>query len=309
MRLVLWTVIVVVAWTSAFFVNASALDTDLLFTHDAYVQKKSIVEGLPSSRVLFFGGSHTYFSVNAALHQELSGCPSVNFGLHAGLGLGPVLALAAETWRPGDLVVLFPEYGLLEGDGTGWLTAAFGASIGRPGFGADGVEQAAQLTWRSGTTSVQSLAKSAAVGLFGMAGRTEVKLGNRGDTEFFITSTRAVPGASGPRLGEKMRERLERFAASASFSGVRLVIGLSWLLVREDAIGRLREETAKLADDLEAIGPVIRYGQSYNLQTDPALFSDTDQHASPIGRDVHTRLLTSELSAYLPANCTRTAGN
>ena len=64
------------------------------------------------------GGSATLFGHNAAVIEHETGVPTVNLGTHAALGPGYILHLARQLSRPGDTVLLWIEYELLDWSGT-----------------------------------------------------------------------------------------------------------------------------------------------------------------------------------------------
>lgn len=75
-------------------------------------KKVALAAAIPGPKLLIFGGSGTTFGVSAQRIQELTGVPSVNMGTHAGLNMDHILYLARKTARPGDTVLLAPEYEL-----------------------------------------------------------------------------------------------------------------------------------------------------------------------------------------------------
>lgn len=77
-----------------------------------YLDKARRLEETKSPRILIVGGSSAAFGVNSAALERVSGQPVVNLGLNAGLGLRFILNQASSAIRPGDLVVLSPEYAL-----------------------------------------------------------------------------------------------------------------------------------------------------------------------------------------------------
>jgi hypothetical protein len=69
-----------------------------------------------SPRVIFTGGSNLAFGLSSAIVEEqLRPYAPVNMGLDAGLGLDFLLNEIDATLRPGDIVVLSPEYELFLG--------------------------------------------------------------------------------------------------------------------------------------------------------------------------------------------------
>jgi len=86
--------------------NSSSWASDLI------EKKEALAAAIPGPKLLIFGGSGTTFGVSAQRIQEITGVPSVNMGTHAGLNMDLILHLARKTARPGDTVLLVPEYEL-----------------------------------------------------------------------------------------------------------------------------------------------------------------------------------------------------
>lgn len=76
----------------------------------ASFDKHHRLQSTPPPRVIFVGGSNLAFSLDSRLVEERLGCPAVNMGLAAGLGLRFQLAEVKPYLGPGDLVVVAPEY-------------------------------------------------------------------------------------------------------------------------------------------------------------------------------------------------------
>jgi hypothetical protein len=88
-------------------------------------KKAEILAHAKGSRLLLVGGSGVLYSLRASdLERDLGG-PVINFGLHAGLGLDYLLSRVERAARPGDVVVLFLEYGLYVDPTPGWTLADF----------------------------------------------------------------------------------------------------------------------------------------------------------------------------------------
>lgn len=86
--------------------NSSSWASDLI------EKKEALAAAIPGPRLLIFGGSGTTFGVSAQRIQELTGVPSVNMGTHGALKMDHILYLARKSARPGDTVLLVPEYEL-----------------------------------------------------------------------------------------------------------------------------------------------------------------------------------------------------
>ncbi len=74
------------------------------------LDKRQRLRQTAGGRIIFMGGSATAFGVVAAEVERLTGRPSYNQGLHAGLGIPYMLSEMETLAKPGDLLVLSPEY-------------------------------------------------------------------------------------------------------------------------------------------------------------------------------------------------------
>jgi len=84
----------------------------------AIIDKEADLARAASPRLILVGGSNLAFGVDSAALQAGLGnrFHVVNAGLHAGLGLDFMLNQALAHVRPGDVVVVSPEYTLLWSD-------------------------------------------------------------------------------------------------------------------------------------------------------------------------------------------------
>lgn len=83
----------------------------------AIADKQQRADGLKNGpRLLLVGGSGTAFSVDSQVLEDSLHRPVVNLAMHAGLGLTFMLRQVQTAARPGDVVLLTPEYFLSDGD-------------------------------------------------------------------------------------------------------------------------------------------------------------------------------------------------
>jgi hypothetical protein len=84
----------------------------------AYLVKQQAAKALAyRSKVLVVGGSASLFGVDSEIMETLTGLPTVNFGVNAGIGTYALPALADPLIKPGDVVLMPLEYRLLLWDG------------------------------------------------------------------------------------------------------------------------------------------------------------------------------------------------
>jgi len=134
-RAYLWIVLATLAFVcvvggAALWFAAGAGPTELSSGSAQHIyfwqQKKAEILGrAKGSRILLVGGSGPLYSLRAADLERDFGGPVINLGLHAGLGLDYLLTCLQRVARPGDIVVLFLEYGLYVDPVPGWTLADF----------------------------------------------------------------------------------------------------------------------------------------------------------------------------------------
>lgn len=87
---------------------AQAPDNDNFMA--AMIDKHVHANRTPSPRIVFCGGSNLAFGINSQQIEKQTGMPVVNLGLYAGFGLDFMLNEVKAVARPGDIVVVSPEY-------------------------------------------------------------------------------------------------------------------------------------------------------------------------------------------------------
>lgn len=81
--------------------------------HEIINRKQRAASLIKEPKLVLLGGSATLFGIKASVLELELGVPVINGGLHAGLGMNCILREGKKMLRPGDTVMLFPEYELL----------------------------------------------------------------------------------------------------------------------------------------------------------------------------------------------------
>lgn len=79
----------------------------------AFEDKIKLLEEHDEPSLILIGGSNLIFGMDSSILEQEIGLPTINTGLHAGLGLQFFLDMAEKYARPGDVILLSPEYPLL----------------------------------------------------------------------------------------------------------------------------------------------------------------------------------------------------
>ena len=82
----------------------------------ATIDKESLLHRTPSPKIIVIGGSNTIFNIDSKLIGDATGLPTINLGLHAGLGLEFMLNEIRPFLKSGDRVIIMPEYAQFYGD-------------------------------------------------------------------------------------------------------------------------------------------------------------------------------------------------
>ena len=78
----------------------------------AYKNKQMYESQIMKKKILIVSGSNALFGMDAKQIESSTGVPTVNLGVHAGLGIDYILYQAKKTLKPGDIVLLPLEFSL-----------------------------------------------------------------------------------------------------------------------------------------------------------------------------------------------------
>jgi len=82
---------------------------DPLHYYRGSLLKVSLLETIPSPRIIVVGGSNVAWGIDSELLEKNLGMPVINNGVDAHLGIAPVVELK-EYIRPGDIIIISLEY-------------------------------------------------------------------------------------------------------------------------------------------------------------------------------------------------------
>jgi len=97
----------VIGWIS--LVRSLNPSVQVNWARGLYDRKTAAAQLIEGPRVLLIGGSGTHYGYSGAEITRLTGLPTVNFGVHAGLGMSYLLYRAMKELRPGDFAVIIIE--------------------------------------------------------------------------------------------------------------------------------------------------------------------------------------------------------
>lgn len=82
----------------------------------AKIHKDSLLRNITTPRIIFIGGSNVTLGLNSNLVKDSLGLYPINTAIHASLGLLYMIDEVLPYIRPGDIVVVSPEYSQFYGD-------------------------------------------------------------------------------------------------------------------------------------------------------------------------------------------------
>jgi hypothetical protein len=105
---------------SSFFISPHCVESGYYFVAK---QKHLLLENSPSPKVVFVGGSNLAFGLDSPALERKFQRPVINMGMCDMFGLRYIFGEIADSIKSGDLVVVVPEYYMLEfgADGTSEL--------------------------------------------------------------------------------------------------------------------------------------------------------------------------------------------
>lgn len=286
-----WVAIAGLAWTAGYIYNAR-YGGELSWLRIMYEQKMALADQVQGpKRILILGGSGAHYTVDAGVMQQELGRPVLNLGLDGPIGLDVILPSVQDKIRPGDVVLLIPEYLLLlDEDGFGDRSGQFGIAIGKPGLGGIPAQQLAQDTLMVGAPTLRALAKSSldVVEKGKLTGYYSDPITQNGDPTVLKQRTKSKwwqMKIKAP-ISDYAYQRIAKFRQEVEAKGATLVLGLPWLYASDDP--QTIENVQKTATKLAAIAPLLYDKTSFNLKTDSSLFADTHYHLNQPARRIRS---------------------
>jgi hypothetical protein len=291
LKLTSWVAIAGLAWTAGYIYNAR-YGGELSWLRIMYEQKMALADQVSGPhRILILGGSGAHYTVDAAVMQQELGRPVLNLGLDGPVGLDVIFPSVKDKIRPGDVVLLIPEYLLLlDEDGFGDRSGQFGIAIGKPGLGGIPAKQLAQDTLMVGTPTLRALTKSSLdlIEKGKLTGYYSDPITQNGDPTVLKQRTKSKWWQMEIKdsISDYAYQRIAKFRQEVEAKGATLVLGLPWLYASTDE--KTLANVQKTATKLATIAPLLYDRASLNLKTDSSLFADTHYHLNQPARRIRS---------------------
>lgn len=299
LKLTSWLAVAVVAWTIGYIYNAR-YGGELSWLRMMYERKIALAQKVEAPRrLLITGGSGAHYTINSELLEEKLGIPVLNLGIDGPVGLNVILPSILDQVRPGDIVLLIPEYLILWSEnGLGDRSAQFGVAIGRPGLGGVPPKELAQNTLLLGTATLRGATKSTidVIEKGRMTGYYSDGVTDHGDPAPTDDKRRTGDWWELPisqPITKQALQRIAEFKQEVEAKNATLVLSLPWVYGRTDqkSVANVKKTAAELAK----IAPLIYDRESLNIKKNPDLFADTHYHLTPASRIIRARELVKQL--------------
>ncbi len=305
-KLLSWLAITGAAWGAGFIYNVN-MGGEAYWLKQLYANKVAIAAETAQPKLIVTGGSGAHYTINSDLLTKELDRPVVNLGIDGPVGLDVILASVLDTVKPGDVVLLIPEYLILGEqeddieDGFGPKSGMFGVAIGQPGLGGVPPKRLALETLQLGVPSLrQSVKAMVDIAEEGqLAGYYDGPLTERGDPiETKLREGEWWPLEIKAPASSHALARIEQFREEVEAKGGALILSIPWIYGDVEGEQTL-ENVQNIADAFADIAPTIVDLETLNVQATPALFADTQYHLTPEGREVRSQQLAEQLKPLL----------
>lgn len=300
LKLAPWIIAGSLAWSFGFVYNNYGGGL-ISWLRAMYENKKVMAAQIEQPhRILIVGGSGAHYTTNSQLLEKSLGLPVFNLALDGNLGLNIIFPVILEQVKPGDIVLLIPEYlMLLDDDGFGERSGPFVIATGKPKTGNIPPKQLAQDFFFSGIPGLRSLVKSS-LDLIEKGKIDEYyadPLTQWGEpTKTWERKTKWWPLPVAKPITPHSIERITQFREELKAKGVTLILSLPIIYGKTDP--QTMANVAKTAKALEKIAPTV-YNQQLNISTDSSSFADTHYHLQPKARKIRSQELVRQIKPIL----------
>ncbi|MBE9068298.1 hypothetical protein IQ260_16725 [Leptolyngbya cf. ectocarpi LEGE 11479] len=296
-----WAMVAGLAWGAGTLYNVYG-GGETTWLRALYQRKVALAQAMESPKLIVTGGSGAHYTINAEVLQAELGLPVINMGIDGPVGLNLILPSVLSEVRPGDTVLLIPEYLLLgHENGLGERSGAFALATGQPFTGDMPPRQLAQSVVMLGVPSLRAVIKSSTelATLGKVSGYYDDPLTALGDPT--VTKTRTgkwwqlkIQSPATPHA----LDRIAEFRREVEANGATLLLALPWVYGDASDIDT-QENVQATAAALSDIAPLIYDPETFNIQSDSALFADTHYHLTPEARRLRSQALAQDLQLLL----------
>lgn len=265
--------------------------------------KRQLVQDTPGERILVVGGSSVPYSIQCEQVAATAGMPCIALGATAYLGLEYYLALIDDELHPGDIVILAPEFAMLQNAvsySTTWtavenspsLLAALPLSYW-PGMVSSYYTYSRQkldLLRQKGAPTANAQEQYAAFG-FGPWGDIVTERESILESGYDKNNLLTLDNSS---LSDDVVKAVRRFAKKAQKAGATVV--LTWAPFDTLAYTGTAQQLEEFQAQLESRTGLPYIGRLADCMLPAELFYDSNNHLTSEGAKLRTRMLLDDLA-------------
>lgn len=280
------------------------VNPEIRFWKKAYSVKLAHARELDATgkpKTVFVGGSSCAFQIDTDRLSDRFDIPSVNMGMHAGMGAKVVTALAVQTLKPGDRLILNIEPDLLTREkqltplGLQFLAATKNLFILSPLFSSDPSATLTDimLSLRPGLRNTVTMLGKLFLGrpLYRYHPSDIHRTGCLSTSEKGAVAVRDVGVL---QLSEESKQWLSKTHTSLKERNIDLRYLLPWMCFTHDAVPAARKSLQNFAEQVEVFVSLLQDGR-HGVDIQLKDFADTALHTTHDGAKRRTDLLAKVL--------------
>lgn len=265
--------------------------------------KQQLVQDTPGERILVVGGSSVPYSIRCEQVAEAAGMPCIALGATAYLGLEYYLALIDDELHPGDIVILAPEFAMLQNAvsyATTWMAVENSPSLLAalpvsywPGMVSSYYTYSRQkldLLRQKGAPTTTAQEQYAAFG-FGPWGDIVTERESILESGYDKNNILTLDDSS---LSDDVVKAVRRFAKKAQKAGATVV--LTWAPFDTLAYTGTAQQLEEFQAQLESRTGLAYVGSLTDCMLPAELFYDSNNHLTSEGAELRTRMLLDDLA-------------
>lgn len=265
--------------------------------------KQQLVQDTPGERILVVGGSSVPYSIRCEQVAEAAGMPCIALGATAYLGLEYYLALIDDELHPGDIVILAPEFAMLQNAvsySTTWMAVENSPSLLAalpvsywPGMVSSYYTYSRQkldLLRQKGAPTATAQEQYAAFG-FGPWGDIVTERESILESGYDKNNILTLDDSS---LSDDVVKAVRRFAKKAQKAGATVV--LTWAPFDTLAYTGTAQQLEEFQAQLESRTGLAYVGSLTDCMLPAELFYDSNNHLTSEGAELRTRMLLDDLA-------------
>lgn len=265
--------------------------------------KQQLVQDTPGERILVVGGSSVPYSIRCEQVAEAAGMPCIALGATAYLGLEYYLALIDDELHPGDIVILAPEFAMLQNAvsySTTWMAVENSPSLLAalpvsywPGMVSSYYTYSRQkldLLRQKGAPTATAQEQYAAFG-FGPWGDIVTERESILESGYDKNNILTLDDSS---LSDDVVKAVRRFAKKAQKAGATVV--LTWAPFDTLAYTGTTQQLEEFQAQLESRTGLAYVGSLTDCMLPAELFYDSNNHLTSEGAELRTRMLLDDLA-------------